>query len=143
MYLVDTNVLSESRKGAKAAPGVVDFLRRTENLLYLPVQVIGELEAGVAILRHRGDLQQAQKLERWVEAVLDDYSSRILPFDAQGAKIWGVLRGASNQNLIDKQIAAIALQYGLTVATRNTLHFVETGVALFNPFLCTLSREES
>jgi predicted nucleic acid-binding protein len=43
--------------------------------------------------------------------------------------------------LIDKQIAAIAIQYGMTVATRNTIHFADTGVPLFNPFLPSPSGE--
>ena len=35
-----------------------------------------------------------------------------------------------NQHPIDKQIAAIALIYGLTVVTRNVDDFRETGVEL-------------
>ena len=141
MYLVDTNVISEARKGAKAAQSVIEFFQRTEGKLFLPVQVVGELECGVEILRRRGDLIQAELLAAWVEMVLEEYSSSILAFDVQSAKIWGALRGANKQNPMDKQIAAIALHYGMVVATRNTRHFLDTGVALFNPFIANLPEE--
>ncbi len=38
------------------------------------------------------------------------------------------------ENPIDKQIAATALIYDLTVVTRNTDHFAPTGVPKVNPF---------
>jgi hypothetical protein len=63
------------------------------------------------------------------------YAERILVFDAECAEIWGRLLGPSDQNPVDKQIAAIALRYDLTVVTRNVDHFSGTGVRLLNPFL--------
>jgi len=51
MFLVDTNVLSERRKGPRADPGVVDFILRAEHELFLPVQVVGELRSGIQSLR--------------------------------------------------------------------------------------------
>jgi predicted nucleic acid-binding protein len=59
---------------------------------------------------------------------------RILNFDLACAALWGRLMGPSDQNPIDKQIAAIALHYDLTVVTRNVTHFAGTGVRLLNPF---------
>lgn len=135
MYLLDTNVVSERRKGRRADQGVVEFIDKAEDPLFLPVQVIGELQYGIEVLRQRGDLPQAIQVESWVEEILEDYSLRILPFDLPCAKIWGILRGSSDQNQIDKQIAAIALVHDLTVVTRNTGHFAGTGVRLLNPFL--------
>jgi hypothetical protein len=134
MFLVDTNVLSEARKGPRAAPGVLSFFDKTEGRLFLPVQVVGELERGITRLRRRGDREQAAMLEAWLETILTEYSNRILEFDLHSAKIWGLICGVHNQNQIDNQIAAIALQHQLTVATRNTRHFQDSGVALFNPF---------
>ena len=134
MFLVDTNVLSEGRKGRKADPGVVEFLERTEHELFLPVQVIGELRSGIERLRQRGDLPQALWLETWFRVILQEYSQRILPFDIECAKLWGALMGVNNQHAVDKQIAAIALVYDLTVVTRNIAHFDGTGIRLVNPF---------
>jgi predicted nucleic acid-binding protein len=50
MFLVDTNVLSERRKGPRADPGVVDFIDRTGHEIFLPLQVIGELFTGARTL---------------------------------------------------------------------------------------------
>lgn len=134
MFLLDTNVLSERRKGGKADPGVVDFLDRAGYEFFLPVQVVGELLSGIHALRLRGDLPQARKLEAWFQLILDEYASRILIFDLQCARTWGYLMGVNDQHIVDRQIAAIALVYDLTVVTRNTDHFAGTGVRLLNPF---------
>lgn len=61
MYLVDTNVISEARKGKKANPGVQEFFRTTDHAdLYLSVQTIGEIRRGLENIRHRSDLLQAK-----------------------------------------------------------------------------------
>jgi hypothetical protein len=135
MYLVDTNAISELRKGSKADSSVVLMLKGAEQEIFLPVQVIGELRQGVENLRHRRDFPQAQVLETWLQSILDVFALRILIFDAACAQSWGRLMGPSDQNPIDKQIAAIALVYDLTVVTRNTNHFSGTGVRMLNPFL--------
>jgi hypothetical protein len=139
MFLVDTNVISEGRKGPRSDPGVVSFLDRSENELFLPIQVIGELRRGVDILRFRGDLPQALRLETWFHSILKEYQRRILMFDMQCALTWGVLTAVSDQHVVDKQIAAIALVYDLTIVTRNTANFAGTGVRLINPFTADLS----
>jgi len=138
MYLIDTNVISEMRKGSRANPGVLEFWRlAVADEDFLPAQVVGELRRGVENLKHRGDFPQAEQLERWLESMLDEYAERILSFNADCAQIWGRLLSPGNQNPIDKQIAAIALLYDLTVVTRNEEHFAATGVRVFNPFQIT------
>lgn len=66
--------------------------------------------------------------------VVADYVDRILGFDLDCAQLWGRLISPSPQHPIDKQIAAIALIYDLTVVTRNTEDFKSTGVRCINPF---------
>jgi toxin FitB len=139
MFLVDTNVLSERRKGRRADPGVVDFIDRSEHEIFLPVQVIGELCSGVDWLRRRGDHPQASTLETWLNLVLEKYSRRILTFDLECAKIWGSLMGVNDQHIVDRRIAAIAFAYDLTVVTRNVAHFAGTGTRTLNPFLADTS----
>lgn len=135
MFLVDTNVISEARKGAKADRGVRAFFDvHAEDGFYLAVQTIGELRLGVERIRLRGDTGQALLLEKWLERLLRDYADRILGFDPDCAQVWGRLMASGNQNPIDKQIAAIALIHDLTVATRNVADFSTTGVRLVNPF---------
>jgi predicted nucleic acid-binding protein len=89
----------------------------------------------VEAVRHRGDLQQAARLARWLRTVTTDYSDAILAFDEEIAQIWGRLRVPHAENPLDKQIAATALMYGLTVVTRNTSHYETTGVPVLNPFV--------
>ncbi|MBK8121099.1 MAG: type II toxin-antitoxin system VapC family toxin [Sulfuritalea sp.] len=136
MYLVDTNVISEARKGRKANPGVQRFFRAVEaENLYLSVQTIGEIRRGLENIRHRGDLPQARKLEKWLDLVVADYGDRILGFDEECAQVWGRLLSPRHEHPIDKQIAAIALIHDLTVVTRNIDDFRGTGTKTSNPFV--------
>jgi predicted nucleic acid-binding protein len=137
MYLVDTNVISESRKGKRADPGVVAFwaeTARNDTPIFLASVTIGELRRGVELIRYRGDQHQAELLEQWLEQVLIDYGDRVLSLDCDAAQVWGRLRVPNPQHGIDKQIAAIALLHDLTVVTRNTADFAGCGVSLLNPF---------
>lgn len=135
MYLVDTNVISEARKGARADPGVREFWASVlPDDVYLSVVTVGELRRGVEALRHRGDLPQAARLEVWLDTVVEGYSDRILDFDLDCAQVWGKMMAPNNQHPLDRQIAAIALLNGLTVVTRNVADFKGTGVHLQNPF---------
>ena len=135
MYLLDTNVISELRKGGRANPGVTAFFATlTADDIYLSVQTIGEIRRGLENIRNRGDREQAARLEAWLDSVVADYSDRILAFDCDCAQVWGKLMSPSPQHPIDKQIAAIALIYDLTVVTRNTEDFKSTGVRSVNPF---------
>jgi toxin FitB len=138
MYLVDTDVISEIRKGQRANAGVRDFFEsatRDRMDLYLSVVSIGELRQGVERIRHRGDIEQASLLERWLKQVSRAYADAILALDEETAQVWGRLRVPNPENPLDKQIAATALMHDLTVVTRNTEHFAPTGVRLKNPFV--------
>ena len=87
-YLLDTNVLSETRKKT-ADPGVIAFLKATDSsALYLSVLTIGELRKGIAIKR-RTDLTAARALAGWVEGLEFGFTDRILPVDAATARLWG------------------------------------------------------
>lgn len=137
MYLIDTDVLCELRKGRSANPGVRAFMRglaAEQTPLYISVVTIGELRRGVEKIRHRGDAPQAKRLEQWLTGICEDYADAILPFDQEMAQIWGRLRVPYPENPLDKQIAATALIHELSVVTRNGAHFAGTGVRLVNPF---------
>jgi toxin FitB len=138
VYLIDTNVISELRKKEKAHPGVIAFFLKVASQnesLYLSVVTIGELRRGVELIRRRGDSPQADLLEAWLQAALEDFAERILSFDTDVAQVWGRLRVPDPAHELDKQIAATALVNDLTMVTRNTADFANTGVRLMNPFL--------
>ncbi len=137
VYLIDTDVLSEARKHDNAHPGIRSFFRRlakTDVPVFLSVITVGELRRGVEMIRHRGDLEQAGMLDKWLANVVKHYSDRILPLDEDTAQVWGRLRVPNYENALDKQIAATALVHSLVLVTRNVSHFQGMGLELFNPF---------
>jgi len=88
MFLVDTNVISEARKGRRADPGVIAFwdaASENNTPIFLAAVTLGELRRGVELIRHRGDRQQARLLEEWLEQVLQDYGDRVLALDGDAA----------------------------------------------------------
>ena len=137
MFLIDTNVISEARKGARTNPGVLRFFETCEaqsTPLYLSAITVGELRRGVSLIAHRGDAPQAQRLERWLTALIEQFRHHILDLDADAAQVWGHLRVPNPENELDKQIAAIAMVHGLTVVTRNVANFQGCPVEILNPF---------
>ena len=137
MYLIDTNVISEIRKGDHANAGVRQFFDAAIALntrLYISAITIGELRRGVDLILHRGDSIQGKLLENWLMTILQQYQSNILDIDSDITLLWGKLRVPDAQHALDKLIAATALIYDLTVVTRNVKDFELTGARLLNPF---------
>ena len=137
MYLLDTNVISETRKGPRANAGVLRFMQEViakGQRTYIAAPSIGELRYGVERLRYRQDIAQAIRIEAWLNALLQAGASRVLSLDAACAQTWGKLMVPDRTNQIDKQIAAIALVNHLTVVTRNIRDFQTQGLTVINPF---------
>ncbi|MFZ2403938.1 MAG: type II toxin-antitoxin system VapC family toxin [Methylobacter sp.] len=135
MYLIDTNVISEIRKGDRANIGMRQFFDaaiQNNARLYVSSITIGELRRGVDLIFHRGDASQGKLLENWLNSILAHY---LLSIDCEIALLWGKLRVPEPQHTLDKLIAATALNYDLIVVTRNVKDFENTGVSLLNPFV--------
>jgi toxin FitB len=133
-FLLDTNVISELRKGARANPGVVEWLREVEDdELYLSVLVLGEIRQGIERLRAR-DPASAERLERWLGGLADGYRGRILSIDEPVAQLWGRLNVPDPLPAVDGLLAATALVNDLTLVTRNVRDVARTGVRVLDPF---------
>ena len=141
MFLIDTDVLSALSRRQRDANVEAWFRRQRTSDLFLSVVTIGEIESGIA-MRQRLDPVFASALAAWLDQVLAAYSQRILPFDLAAARRWGVLSAERGNTGADLQIAATALEHGLTVVTRNTADFKPAGVAVVNPFTTNPQRED-
>ena len=75
-----------------------------------------------------------RELTVWLSRLLTMYGDRVLSLDVPAAQRWGRLSASLGYDSVDLMIAATALEYGLTVVTRNVKHFEPTGVPVLNPF---------
>jgi toxin FitB len=133
-YLLDTNVLSETRKREPAAR-LTDWIAATPpDRMHVSVLTLGEIEQGIAKVRGRGDQYQAAALERWLRNVQAGFGKRILPVTLPVAAAWGRQQLAQPLPVIDGLIAATARVHGMTVVTRNVKDFELAGVQVLDPF---------
>jgi toxin FitB len=133
MYLLDTNVLSELRKGRRCDQGVQRWFGGCEDEeLYTSVLCFGEIRLGIEAVRRRDGA--FAKLELWLEYTIDSLESRILPVDQAVAFEWGKLCAPCSRAPIDELLAATAKIYELTLVTRKVKDVVGTGVRSLNPF---------
>jgi len=133
-FLLDTNVVSELRKGERAHPGVQAwFDTHAAHELWLSVLVVGELWRGVELVQRR-DSASAKVLSAWLEGLTRDYRDRILPITTGVAKRWAELTVPDAVPVIDGLLAATAIEHDLVLVTRNVADVERTGVAWQNPF---------
>lgn len=133
MYILDTNVISAVRRPDRA-PKVAAWLQgKAEQDLFLSVITLGEIERGIRQQEKR-DPGFAGDLKVWLDRTVLLFSDRLLPFEAEDARIWGRLSAEIGHNGADLMIAASALRHAATVVTGNTRDFALTGVGLEDPF---------
>lgn len=133
-FIMDTNVISEARKGQRTNAGVARWLSSVPtDDLYLSVLVIGEVRQGIEGLRRRNPFQ-AGRLESWLANLRLSYAGRILPVDVEIAEEWGRMNVPNPISSRDGLMAATAKVRGMTFVTRNTVDVERTGAELLNPF---------
>jgi predicted nucleic acid-binding protein len=135
MYILDTNVISELRKGRKTHPNVRKWAEALPSAsLYISVISVLELEIGI-LLAQRRDKKQCAILRAWMDRhVLPTFSGRTLSIDTAVAQRCATIHVPNPCSDRDALIAATALVHGLTVVTRNVADFERTGVGVVNPW---------
>lgn len=134
-FLLDTNVLSELRRGARCHAKVREWEEANRSQRYfVSVITLGEIRRGIEGARHRGQDEKADTLEEWVRGLMTDYGERVLPVTPEVADRWGRIGAVETLPFSDSLIAATALNHDLTVAARNESDFTRCGVAVVNPF---------
>jgi predicted nucleic acid-binding protein len=132
-WLVDTNVLSELRKGRRADTGIQDWFTSAEaEDLYTSVLVLGEIRRGIESIRRR-DVASALALEQWLVRLATGFGERILPVDLRVAARWGALNVPDPVPTVDGLLAATALVHDLVLVTRNVRDVAATGVQVLDP----------
>jgi toxin FitB len=133
-FLLDTNVLSELRRGARCDPRVRAWARSgVQSELHTSVLVLGELKRGIERVRPR-DPGFAAELERWLTRVISSLGRRILPVDQPVALTWGRIAAVRTLPFLDGLLAATAIVQGFTLVTRNVKDIADLGVSHLNPF---------
>jgi len=141
-YLLDTSVVSALAPGREALmpTPLAAWLRAHHQQLYLPSIAIAEMAQGISKLRRAGGMERADRLDRWLDGLLDLYADRILPLDAQAARLAGQISDSAiaqgrHPGFADVAIAALAQNAGLLLLTRNLKHFEPLGVACADPLI--------
>ena len=133
-YLLDTNIISEIRKGPRCHPNLAAWYSSLdEDSLYLSVLVLGEIRKGIEGLRDR-DAGKANELDLWLEQLQTNFQSQILPVDIAISQEWGRFSSLHTVPIVDGLLAATATAHGLVLVTRNTRDFADLGIQLINPF---------
>jgi len=132
MFLVDTNVVSETRKTRPDANVMAWLVGLDNRTVFLSVVTLAELQKGAESVRGRRPAA-ARSLESWIDAPARTHA--VLPVNQPVSREWGrLLATASAKRAMDLLIAATAVVYGLTVATRNIRDFDDLPVPAINPF---------
>lgn len=137
-YLLDTCVISELVKRSPDTNVVKWIEGCTEEILFLSVLTIGEIQKGIAGI---SEGKRKISLQSWLDAELRErFSGRILVISEEIALTWGILQGEAELEgksipTIDGLLGATALCNNLTIATRNEKDIRQTGARIFNPWI--------
>jgi predicted nucleic acid-binding protein len=132
-YLLDTNVLSETRK-KQPDQHVISFLSKMDpSALYFSVLTLGELRKGVA-MKGRTEPEIARQLSEWVDGLEFSFADRIVSVDAATASLWGRLSAERPRPVIGTLLAATASVHAMTLVTRNTADIGDIAIQILNPW---------
>ena len=133
-YLLDTCVIAEYQKPMPDVKVIQWLDSQTEEWLFLSVLAIGEIEKGINKLPLS---KRRTNLENFLDSLLARFDRRVLPLDTAVLRCWGKLIGSLEIKgrvlpILDSLLAATALEYDLTIVTRNEKDFTKTNTKLLN-----------
>jgi predicted nucleic acid-binding protein len=132
-FLLDTNVVSETRRKRPDAKVLSWYRRADPASLYISVLTLGEIAKGVVQYSNR-DKAQSEALHRWLNTTRDLYADRIVPIDAEIAEAWGKIAAPRPRPVIDGLLAATAIVRNMTLVTRNVGDLADSGAAIVDPW---------
>ena len=142
-YLIDTNIISEVRKGDRCDVHVSAWYASiSDGDIFLSTLVLGEIRKGIELARP-SDPDKAVVLERWLRQVEAMFDGRVLGIDNAVSDQWGRLSAIRPIPVIDGLLAATALVNGLTLVTRNDRDVAGLGAVVLNPFRISRNRPRS
>jgi toxin FitB len=132
-YLLDTNVVCETRRPSPNANVVRWFEAVDADDLYLSVLVLGEVRQGIERLRPDSPARAAE-IEAWLDILERDYADHVVPITAEVAHEWGRLNAPKPRPVVDTHMAATAKVHDWTLVTRNRRDVEGTGARVLDPF---------
>jgi predicted nucleic acid-binding protein len=138
-YLLDTSIISLlAPDRPELSQDFAKWIESRQDRLFLSAITILEIEQGINKLRRAGGTARADRLTQWLNAILDDFSDRILVVDANVARVAGIMSDAAiaageHPGLADLLIAATAKAHSALVLTRNGRHFAALGLGFADP----------
>lgn len=115
---------------------VLAWLKRNEPDLAMSTIVVAEISFGIASIR---PAERSNRLEQTFESLRNRLKDQIYDFDEVSALAYGEFCGLRKRlgdpvAIADGMIAAVALRHKARLATRNTRHFLNSGLELINPW---------
>ena len=134
-FLLDTNVVSELRRGAKCDARVAAWqAAQSPESCHLSVISLMEIRLGIELARRR-DPKHGEILQTWYATkVRFAFSKRTLPVTPEIAEKCAELNAGRTRPFRDSLILATALIHNLVVVTRNTKDFIDSPAHVLNPW---------
>jgi toxin FitB len=132
-FLLDTNVLSEVKRG-RGDVRVKNWFAKTDgDALFTSVMVVGEIRRGIELIRRR-DATQVAGFEAWLAQLQDEFAERVLSITQEIAEEWGRINVPDPLPTIDALLTATARVHNLTIVSRNIRDIGRGGARVLNPW---------
>lgn len=136
-WLLDTNVVSESLRPHPDRRVLAWIAAHPGDQLAISILTLAELRSGVAMLH---DDSRRGELERWIDTYVNpSFGERTLPVTLDILIDWLQLSRLLHlkgrpRTAADVLMASTARVHDLIVVSRNSRHFANTGVVLYDPW---------